>query len=60
MYKVAVFDEEHEKDLERKINTFLAGISENQFVEIQYDVAVLCDETGEQVYCFSAMILYKK
>lgn len=54
--KVKIFDENHEKDLERKINVFL---SENDYeiVDIQFKTAVSIF-SDEQVYCFSAMIVY--
>ncbi len=58
--KVAVFDEEHEKDLQSEINLFLRGMDEDQVIDIKYNVAVVCDQGGEQLYCFSALILYKK
>lgn len=54
--KVKIFDESHEKDLENDINLFL---SENtcDIIEIKYQVALgVCGE--EQLYCFSAMIIY--
>ncbi|MDP4137736.1 MAG: sporulation protein Cse60, partial [Bacillota bacterium] len=38
MLKVAVFDEEHEKDLQHEINEFLKKLSEDQLVDIKYDV----------------------
>ena len=34
MLKVAVFDEEHEKDLQHEINEFLKKLSEDQLVDI--------------------------
>ena len=55
--KVKIFDENHEKDLEIKINNF---IKENnvEIFDIKYQVAIgLFSE--EQIYCFSALILYK-
>jgi len=55
--KVKIFDESHEKDLEKDINNF---ISENdiEVLDIQFrtSVSIFSDE---QVYCFSALILYK-
>lgn len=60
MLKIAVFDEEHEKDLQTEVNSFLKGISEEQLVDIKYTVAAACDPEGEQLYCFSALILYRK
>lgn len=52
MLKIAVFDEEHEKDLQTEVNTFLKGISDEQLVDIKYTVAAACDPEGEQLYCF--------
>lgn len=54
--KVKVFDESHEKDLERAINTFLSSTN-SDIMDIKYNVAIaVCGE--EQIYCFSALILY--
>ncbi|WP_027409595.1 sporulation protein Cse60 [Anoxybacteroides tepidamans] len=58
MYKVKIFDEEHEKDLEIAVNKFLAGLQEGQLIDIKYDVALMESE-GEQIYCFSAMVIYR-
>ncbi|ALC82068.1 MULTISPECIES: sporulation protein Cse60 [Bacillus] len=60
MLKVAIFDEEHEKDLQNEVNQFLKELSDNQFIDIKYTVSAVCDPTGEQLYCFSAMIIYRK
>lgn len=59
-YKVAIFDEEHEKDLEEEVNAFLTTLSSPKYVDIKYHVAVACDQKDEQIYCFSAMIVYKE
>lgn len=54
--KVKIFDEEHEKDLEDKVNEFL---EENEkIIDIKYQVSISMF-SNEQIYCFSAMILYK-
>ena len=55
--KVKVFDESHEKDLEYEINNFL---KENavDIIEIKYATAISIYKE-EQIYCFSALILYK-
>ncbi|ANB58778.1 hypothetical protein GFC29_2100 [Anoxybacillus sp. B7M1] len=58
MYKVKLFDEEHEKDLEISVNQFLSGLKEGQLIDIKYDVALMESE-GEQIYCFSAMVIYR-
>lgn len=54
--KVKIFDENHEKDLENAINNFLKEI-EGDVIDIKYQVA-LSVFSEEQVYCFSAMIIY--
>lgn len=56
--KVKVFDEMHEKDLENSINSFLEEIGE-KLVDIKYQVSISMFGE-EQIYCFSAMIVYKK
>ena len=53
--KVKIFDEDHEEDLESKINDF---IEDKEIVDIKYSVSV-CVFSEEQIYCFSALILYK-
>ncbi|WP_273130722.1 sporulation protein Cse60 [Metabacillus sp. HB246100] len=58
MVKVALFDEEHEKDLEDELNEFLSDLSENQVKDIKYSVSVSTDEDGEQLYCYSALVIY--
>ena len=54
--KVKVIDEECEKDLENSINTFLSN--DINIVDIKYQIAIATNGE-EQLYCFSAMILYK-
>ena len=53
--KVKVFDEECERDLENSINNFL---NDNiDVIDIKYQVAIAINGE-EQIYCFSAMIIY--
>jgi hypothetical protein len=59
MLKVAVFDEEHEKDLEEEINDFLMELNENHVKDIKYSVSITTDDDGEQLYCYSALIMYR-
>ncbi|NHM33112.1 sporulation protein Cse60 [Neobacillus terrae] len=60
MIQVKLFDKEHEKDLERDMNYFLKGIDEKKLVDIKYNVAAIPEEEEEeQIYCFSAMIIYR-
>lgn len=53
--KIKIFDEEHEKDLEEAVNEF---IFDKEIIDIKYQVAVTMTYE-EQIYCYSAMILYK-
>lgn len=56
--KVKIFDEAHEADLEEKVNSYLSNL-ENELIEIKYQVSISI--SGEdQIYCFSAMIIYKE
>ncbi len=54
--KVKLFDEIHEKDLEVAINTFLTTI-DSDIIDIKYQVAIGISGE-EQIYCFSAMVIY--
>lgn len=55
--KVKVIDESHEKDLEASVNEFLED-TESEIIDIKFQVATAI-EHEEQIYCFSAMIVYK-
>lgn len=60
MIQVKVFDHEHEKDLETEMNIFLEKLDEKKLLDIKYNVAVIPEELEEeQIYCFSAMIVYR-
>ena len=56
LMKVKIFDEEHEKDLETSINNFL---SENdiEVIDIKFSTST-ATFADEQIYCFTAMIIY--
>ena len=56
--KVKVFDEMHEKDLEKSVNDFLDELDDEDIVDIKYEVLISMF-AEEQIYCFSAMIVYK-
>lgn len=56
--KVKVFDEMHEKDLENSVNSFLENFEDSDIVDIKYQVSISMF-AEEQIYCFSAMIIYK-
>ena len=56
--KVKIFDEAHEKDLEEDINSFLEELDEDkEIIDIKYEVSTSVF-SEEQIYCFSAMIIY--
>ena len=54
--KVKILDEGHEKDLEAAVNDFLKDL-EGDVIDIKYQVSVSVF-SEEQVFCFSAMIIY--
>jgi len=53
--KVKIFDENHEKDLEESINEF---IIDKEIIDIKYQVAISVF-SEEQIYCFSALVMYE-
>ena len=57
MLRVKILEENHEKDLENGVNNFLES-TEYEIVDIQFRSAVSIF-SEEQIYCFSAMIIYK-
>lgn len=59
MLQVKLFDCEHEEDLEEEMNEFLSELDQKDFVDIKYHVAAFGEAEKNQVYCFSALILYK-
>ncbi len=60
MIQVKVFDYEHEKDLETDMNRFLSKVDEKKIVDIKYHVAAMSEEDDDQIYCFSALVIYRK
>ena len=54
--KVKIFDLEDEKDLEDEINNFISDLN-GEVIDIKYQVSVSVF-SEEQVYCFSAMVIY--
>ena len=57
--KVKIFDESHEKDLEVAINKFLSETENINVIDIKFQTSISVF-SEEQIYCFSAMIIYKK
>lgn len=56
--KVKIFDESHEKDLEDDINNFLTT-NDIEVIDIKFSVSTSLF-SDEQIYCFSALIMYNK
>ena len=53
--KVKIIDVEHEKDLEDEINEF---ITDKEVFDIKYSTS-LAISGEDQIYCFSALIMYE-
>lgn len=56
--KVKLFDTEDELDLEDDINSFISN-NKIEVIDIKYQVSVGIF-SDEQVFCFSAMIIYNE
>ena len=55
---IKVFDEEHELDLEKKVNEFLSNFQTDDIIDIKYSGATLYDGRS-QIYCYSCLIMIK-
>lgn len=53
--KIKMFDESHESDLEESVNSFISNVD---VIDIKYQVSIAINGE-EQIYCFTAMIIYK-
>lgn len=58
MLQVKVFDEEHEDDLSEAINQFLLEHETLKLYDIKFSTAFGLLE-DEQIYCFSALLIYQ-
>lgn len=58
MLKVKLFDEEHEEDLEIVINDFLLDKKYQNIIDIKYSLSTMISKDNEQIYCYSAMVIY--
>ena len=56
--RVKLFDEECETDLESSINDFISN-DNYDIIDIRYQLA-LSVFGDEQIYCFSAMVIYNE
>ena len=55
--KIKIFDESHDKDLEDDINNFIEEKNPD-IIDIKYSISNSV-YSEEQLYCFSALIMYK-
>ena len=58
MLKIKMFDEEHEEDLEIVVNEFLMDKKYQNIIDIKYAIASMISKDNEQIYCYSAMVIY--
>ena len=56
--RVKLFDEIHEADLEDAINDFLDSY-DIDVIDIKYQISTMYDYK-DQIYCYSAMIIYNE
>ena len=59
MIQVKIFDEEHERDLEIVVNEFLKSKDYSTIIDIKYQVQTLVTKDNEQIYCYTAMVIYR-
>ena len=57
MVQIKVFDEEHEDDLTEVVNAWLQEHADIRLMDIKISTAV-SDFEEEQIYCFSAMVIF--
>ena len=46
MVKVEIYDEEHERDLQYKINNFLSKVNESDIIDIKYSIHAFSSSSG--------------
>lgn len=59
MINVAIIDEENEEDLENNINELLKKLIDTSIIDIKYQTSHFLTTDGDQIYSYSAMIIYK-
>ena len=57
MVQIKVFDEGHEDDLTEVVNAWLQEHADIRLMDIKFSTAV-SDFEEEQIYCFSAMVIF--
>lgn len=59
MINVTIIDEENEEDLENNINELLKKLVDTSIIDIKYQTSHFLTTDGDQIYSYSAMIIYK-
>ena len=54
-----LIDEENEEDLENNINELLKKLVDTSIIDIKYQTSHFLTTDGDQIYSYSAMIIYK-
>ena len=55
--KVKAIDANHEKDLEKRVNEAIKDMK--RIIDIKFSNCCMKDEDNDQIYCFSALIIYE-
>lgn len=60
MLKIKVYDCNHEKELEKELNLLILDLEEHnqEIIDIKYSTSHFFDENQEQIYSFSALVMY--
>ncbi len=60
MLKIKVYDCETEIDLEKRLNQLSEQCDEHnqEIIDIKFSTRHFCDGNQEQVFCFSALVMY--
>jgi hypothetical protein len=57
-----MFETSHEKDLESDVNKFISKLSDEEIIDIKYQMGMIPEPEEEDrecsTFCFSAMVMY--
>ena len=58
-HKVKIFSSIYEDRLEDEINKWFEGQKKISIIDIKYSIHAFLGTSGEQIYCYSALIIYR-
>lgn len=60
MLKIKVYDEETDIDLEKRLNQLSEQCEQHnqEIIDIKFSTSHFVDEEQNQIYCFSALVMY--